>query len=233
MYKLSPTGLSDFQKCPRCFWLAKTKNLSYRGIFPSLPEGIDRCLKNYFDQLRDMDKDRIFPFQEDLRLYPDQDKLDIWRAFPKGGLRYVSGDVEFFGYIDDLLILEKGKTTLHIPFDFKTKKEPPFDGYGEKYYNLQISSYEYLLQKNKMKTAGYGYLAFVSPLEMMGMGDDMRSIASSWDITWQKINSDVPKVARLIEEATDCLKSATMPHAGAGCSMCDYFRTRRDSNDGK
>src|SRR3989344_3937655 len=52
--RLSPsTGLNLFRDCPRCFWLHYNKNVHRpRGIFPSLPGGMDLVLKDYFDQFR-------------------------------------------------------------------------------------------------------------------------------------------------------------------------------------
>jgi len=56
MLRLSPTtGLSLFKECPRCFWLHFNKNVHRpRGIFPSLPSGMDLVIKNYFDRYRSM-----------------------------------------------------------------------------------------------------------------------------------------------------------------------------------
>ncbi|MCX6774543.1 MAG: hypothetical protein NTY99_00435 [DPANN group archaeon] len=49
--KLSPSSLNLFKDCPRCFWLDKIKGISRpEGIFPSLPSGIDKVLKEHFDK---------------------------------------------------------------------------------------------------------------------------------------------------------------------------------------
>ena len=43
---LSPSALNVFNDCPRCFWLDKNKRMKQpRGIFPSLPSGMDKVLK--------------------------------------------------------------------------------------------------------------------------------------------------------------------------------------------
>ena len=50
-YKLSPSSLSLLSDCPRCFWLQLNKGVKRpEGIFPSLPSGIDRILKDHFDR---------------------------------------------------------------------------------------------------------------------------------------------------------------------------------------
>ena len=52
-FKLSPSTLNVFLDCPRCFWLDKVKNIKRpRGIFPSLPSGMDRAIKVHFDSFR-------------------------------------------------------------------------------------------------------------------------------------------------------------------------------------
>ena len=63
MYKekkleLSPTtGLNLFRECPRCFWLRYRERVHRPDtIFPSLPGGMDRILKVYFDSFRARDE---------------------------------------------------------------------------------------------------------------------------------------------------------------------------------
>ena len=47
---LSPSALNVFNDCPRCFWLDKNKRMKQpRGIFPSLPSGMDKVLKSRYD----------------------------------------------------------------------------------------------------------------------------------------------------------------------------------------
>lgn len=44
--KLSPSTISLFMECPRCFWLQFNKNIHRsRDIFPSLPGGMDGVIK--------------------------------------------------------------------------------------------------------------------------------------------------------------------------------------------
>src|SRR3990172_537291 len=53
MPQLSASTLKLFQECPRCFWLHINKKIERpRGPFPSLPSGIDRVLKAYFEAYR-------------------------------------------------------------------------------------------------------------------------------------------------------------------------------------
>ena len=53
MYKLSPSSVGFLRECPRCLWLYANDNISRPfGVFPSLPSGMDRVLKVYFDKYR-------------------------------------------------------------------------------------------------------------------------------------------------------------------------------------
>lgn len=51
IYKFSPSKLNLVKDCPRCFWLEYNKKFRRpRGIFPSLPSGMDQILKHHFDE---------------------------------------------------------------------------------------------------------------------------------------------------------------------------------------
>ena len=122
--KLSPTALNLFRDCPRCFWLDKVKNIRRpRGIFPSLPGGMDREIKRYFDRYRGM---RTLPPElqdeafQGAHLFSDQSKMNRWRNW-KTELEYRDQDGSIlFGALDDLLV----KEDRYIPFDYKTKGSP-------------------------------------------------------------------------------------------------------------
>ena len=50
---LSASTLKLYLECPRCFWLHLNKRIERpRGPFPSLPSGMDRVLKGYFETYR-------------------------------------------------------------------------------------------------------------------------------------------------------------------------------------
>ncbi len=52
--KLSPSTIGLFLECPYCFWLQFNKIIhGPRGIFPSLPSGMDTVIKRYYDIYRE------------------------------------------------------------------------------------------------------------------------------------------------------------------------------------
>ena len=107
MVSLSPTALGTFKNCPRCFWLEKTKNIKRpRGIFPSLPGGMDAVIKTYFDKFREGGTlpPEIADHVEG-QLVPDQALLDKWRNW-RVGLSYEAKGlgVTLSGGLDECLI---------------------------------------------------------------------------------------------------------------------------------
>jgi len=151
--RLSPSALNLYGNCRRCFWLDKVKGVKRpRGIFPSLPGGMDRVIKTYFDRFR---KEGTLPpeFPADafkgMRLYENQKQLDLWREW-RTGLRFRDEDGStLFGAIDDLMVAGDQ----YIPFDYKTKGSPTSAEDARRYYQNQIDCYALLLQK-KQSAAG-------------------------------------------------------------------------------
>ena len=76
-----------FLECPRCFYLSIVKGIKRpSSIFPSLPSGMDKVLKEHFDRF--MEKGKLPPeIKEkckDLKLFSDKEKLKIFRSNLKG-----------------------------------------------------------------------------------------------------------------------------------------------------
>ena len=68
-YKFSPSSLSLLKDCPRCFWLRFNKKINRPdSIFPSLPSGMDKILKEHFDKF--MKKGELPPELSELKVQP-------------------------------------------------------------------------------------------------------------------------------------------------------------------
>ena len=88
-YKLSPSSLTLFEECPRCFWIHHNSKIKRPSSpFPSLPSGMDRILKEHFDKF--MRKGKLPPELcknpecEGMKLFDDEDLLGVWRNNFKG-----------------------------------------------------------------------------------------------------------------------------------------------------
>ncbi len=217
---LSPSALSLFKNCPRCFWLEKVKNIKRpRGIFPSLPGGMDRVIKTYFDTFRAQGKlppELCIDAFKGISLYSDQAKLDRWREW-RSGLKYQDDDgLALSGLFDDVLV--KGETC--IPFDYKTKGSPTNEEDATKYYQTQLDCYALMLEGNGLKTAGYGFLLYYSPREVGERGQ------VSFEIQPIRIATDTDRAKALLRQALSIL-TGPAPRSAPDCEYCNWLEKFR------
>lgn len=217
MFRLSPTtGLNLFKDCPRCFWLHFNKNVHRpRGIFPSLPGGMDLVIKDYFDKYRSS-----LPPEIDGKvvgqLIPDVELLNKWRNW-RTGLEYhdKKRDAVLFGALDDCLVNDDH----YIPLDYKTRGFPPKDGDSEKYYQTQLDAYALLLNENGYKTKDFAYLVYYYPEEVKKDG------IVKFNIKPVKVNIDLERAQKTFEDAVDLLKGP-MPKRHSDCEHCCWINDR-------
>jgi len=216
---LSPSALSLFKNCPRCFWLEKVKNIKRpRGIFPSLPGGMDRVIKTYFDTFRAQGtlppELRIDTFKG-IHLYDNQAQLEDWRAW-RTGLRYHENGEMLSGMLDDLLV----KDGSYIPFDYKTKGSPTNEEDATKYYQTQLDCYALMLEGNGLKTSGYGFLLYYSPKEV-GENGQVR-----FEIQPIRIPTDPERAKALFHKALAILPGPA-PKSDPECEYCGWLEKFR------
>lgn len=216
---LSPSALSLFKDCPRCFWLEKVKNIKRpRGIFPSLPGGMDRVIKTYFDTFRvhgTLPPELHIDAFQGIRLFGDQVQLEAWRAW-RTGLRYHEDGSVLSGMLDDLLV----KDGAYVPFDYKTKGSPTNEEDATKYYQTQLDCYALMLEGNGLKTAGYGFLLYYSPKEVRENGQ------VHFEIQPIRIETDVERAKGLFRRALALLTGAA-PQASEKCEYCHWLEKFR------
>ena len=171
VFKLSPSALSLMEECPRCFWLTQHKVWKRpSGIFPSLPSGIDRILKNHFDKFRD--KGQLPPELcknkecSEMKLFADKELLKIWQSNFKGISWTDKQGNELHGAIDNILVKRKKLIVL----DYKTRGYALKDDTAE-HYRQQQNIYNFLLKKNGYEIEDYFFLLFYVPKEVMPTGE--------------------------------------------------------------
>ncbi|MCX5657477.1 MAG: hypothetical protein NTZ48_04540, partial [Candidatus Omnitrophica bacterium] len=149
--RLSPSALNLFLDCPRCFWLEKVKGIKRpRGIFPSLPGGMDSVIKVYFDRYRI--KGELPPEikgKVEGKLIPEEKTLKKWRSWRSTDLCYEDKAINasLSGALDDCLI-EEG---FYIPLDYKTRGYELKEG-SENYYQVQLDCYCLMLESKGYRT---------------------------------------------------------------------------------
>lgn len=212
-YKLSPSTLKIFEDCPRCFWLHFNERVKRpRGIFPSLPSGIDKVLKKYFDSYRGKDvlPEELSGLEIGTKLFEDSDLLNKWRSINKGVRWKDDKGNTVMGLLDDLLEREEKLIVL----DYKTRGFPLKEDTAS-YYKTQLGIYTFLLNKNGYDTEDHGYLLFYHPKKVEN------SSLISFETDLVKVEVNIEDAENLIDDALKTLKGE-MPEGSEDCEYCKW-----------
>jgi hypothetical protein len=219
-YKFSPSSLNLLKDCPRCFWLHFREGIRRpRGIFPSLPSGMDRILKEHFDTF--MGKGELPPglsgLGKNVELFDDVELLNEWRNNFRGISWEDKEGNRLRGAVDN--ILKKGKKL--IVLDYKTRGYPLKEDTAA-YSQDQLDLYNFLLRKNNYETANYAFLLFYHPDKVSEGGD----IAFHADLVKMKV--DVKNAENILKEALATLEGK-MPEPAEDCEYCKWAeKSQRD-----
>lgn len=206
--RLSPSTLNLFADCKRCFYLdVKLKKPRPRGIFPSLPGGIDRLLKAYFDTFR---VGGTLPPEFAQRI---DGRLAL--GIPKQ-LKYFDEKLnsELRGNLDECIEFPDGT---FAALDFKTRSSRT-DEIIYAYQN-QLNIYTLLLEKTAHKSRNIGYLVYYYPENVIGSN-------FKFGIDIKEINTSVVDAYRLFAEAVKLLKEDKIPDASPECEYCNFEKSR-------
>ncbi len=217
MYKLSPSSLGLFEECPRCFYLQIVKNIKRPGgeMFPSLPRGMDKILKEHFDRFRDKDKLPPELKHEDCvkgcSLFNDHELLRVWRNNLKG-IEYIDkkSGIKLRGAVDNILV--KGKKL--IVLDFKTRGYPLKEDTHE-HYQTQMDIYNFLLRKNGYETEDFAFLLFYYPDQVKETGEVI------FHTHLKEMPISVNRAEKVFKEAINVL-NGRMPKSSKECGYCKY-----------
>ena len=218
--RLSPSSLNLFLECPRCFWLDKNKNVKRpRGIFPSLPGGMDSVIKTYFDKYR-LKKELPPEISGKVigKLFPDILTLEKWRSWKTTDLCYENKSCKALlsGALDDCLV----ENDFYIPLDYKTRgyelKGDPRD-----YYQTQLDCYCLMLESSGYKTKAVAYLVYYWPEEI---GEDG---IVKFHVEPIKIETNIESVKKIVEDAAKLL-SSPMPKPNPNCEYCNLVTNRKN-----
>jgi hypothetical protein len=231
MSNLSPSALGDFKRCPRCFWLAKNKKIAQpRGIFPSLPGGMDRVIKPWYDQHRE--KGILPPEIRDFKgkLFDATLKLEKWRNWRTGltaTFEHNGISIVLSGAIDDLFVTDKN---LFEPLDYKTRgAAPKHDGSSEQYYGTQLDTYALLFQNNGMPLSGKGHLVYYFPRQEAIVEHFPNSTPSVIDFGFNTevvtLDVDPKRAIEIAIKATECLMESKAPDSHPNCEHCSWHKT--------
>lgn len=214
--RLSATSLNLYRECPRCFWLEHSGQIHRpRGIFPSLPGGMDNVIKKYFDGFRasgSLPPELVGKVEG--KLVPDQaliERLRSWRTSPS--YRDSKINATLIGALDECFI-DGG---LYIPVDYKTRGYPLKEGARE-YYQDQLNCYTLQLEANGMKTRRFAYLIYYYPDSVKASG------VVQFNVEPKKIITDPEAAKSLLVEVVKLLRQPQPPPHHSSCDFCSWGR---------
>lgn len=216
MIRFSNSTLGTYRDCPRCFWLEINHKLKRpRGIFPSLPGGVDRVLKVYFDT--HMGAGTLPPEMADLdgaTPFKDRALMERYRNW-RNLIIDIDGIAQLSGALDEMIVWPDG---LHSPYDYKTRGAAPKAGASEEYYGTQLDIYHLLIEEGcKLKCNGDGYLGYYWPEVVDGHG------SFKFKTAVVKLGTDPYRAVKLVHDAVACLEEAAPPTHSEKCEYCKWI----------
>ena len=206
MPQLSASTLKLFQECPRCFWLHINRKVERpRGPFPSLPSGIDRVLKGYFDTYR---SSGTLPPLIHGKLEGRLATSALTLGFNDAATR-----ARLWGKLDDCVILPDERLA---PLDHKTRASAPDDlSYTQKYYQFQMDVYTLLLERNGHRTSRSAYVVYYFPV------DGILHQGFPFGVVVHEVATDPEAAYRIFTNACRTL-AGPLPAAGEACGFCRW-----------
>lgn len=205
---LSHSGIEGMGRCKRCFYLQYNHKIYHpEGIQSRLANRFDTVLKSYFDIYRK--KGTLPPFVE--KSLPGT----LQNPFKETYFHTVDEEYGFYGKLDECLVHE-GE---YIPVDFKTSSSDPREKDILNAYQNQIDAYAFLLEQNRKKPAGYGYLIFFYPDMANEIKDGFPMINHI-----VRVEAHPSSVSDRIQKAIAVLKGP-LPEPSEDCPFCTWFKT--------
>lgn len=217
---ISRSKIDLFLECSRCFWLDVKKNIrrpeGIKGTF--IGAKYDPLLKKQFDYYRQMKTVPEFLEKNNLRLYEDKSEISRWRH--KLFFFHKDHQVYYYGKIDDLLVDSQGRA---VPFDFKTtlSKERPV--YNSEKRQLEI--YGYLLKKNGLVVASFGYIYIVK----IHIDDDFQKKEERELVKVD--NLEFEKYDEILKKLKEVLDSDVSPNPSLTCQFCQYQNSVKEISE--
>ncbi len=185
-----------------------------RGIFPSLPGGMDGVIKKYYDSYRRRGK---LPPEVggklSGKLLADEQLLKSWQTQNKG-IRYFNKELNAVlkGILDDCLV----DGDIYIPLDYKTRGYQLKDD-STSFYQHQLDIYCFLLQKNGYRITNYAYLIYYYPKVVKENG------LVEFYVEPKKVNTDIKRAEKLFHDAISCLREPEpKKHSDTTCEFCHW-----------
>lgn len=224
---ISPSGLSMFaghDPCRRCFWFDRVgnkKDRRPRGIFPSLPSGMDAKLKDWADVRR---PDLPPQLRKDLagwEMFNDLKLLVPWRKHWATGPTTTMHGITLRGAIDDLVIRKSDGAVAIL--DWKTRGFPVKPGAPD-YYRSQMEAYGLMLRHHLPLVAETAFIVSIYPEAAGDSGKDRIEFDFNFHVEEESL--DFKEADKRVAAAAKCLRLKSPPPASEKCEYCNYVKAR-------
>jgi len=190
-----------------------------RGIFPSLPGGMDLVIKAYFDKYRikgDLPPEIVGKVKG--KLFPDIKILEKWRSWKNTSLIYKDNSLNAIlsGALDDCII----DNNLYSPLDYKTRGMAIKED-SSKYYQVQLDCYCLMLESTGYKTKNMAYLVYYWPKEVQEDG------AIRFSVETIPVKTNIQSAKKIFRNAIIAL-SKEIPKESPNCEYCKLVADRKN-----
>ena len=219
---LSPSKLNLFLESPQCFWDAEAGDCPRpRGIFPSLPGGMDLILKQWADRYRGELPPPLVGRLPGVLWKDDRlTKFRHWKTAPQ--YHNDAHNVTLRGALDDILSVGEAL----VPLDWKTKGSMPKDD-GSQYYQSQMNCYTLMLTAGGYKTLDMAYLVYVHPsaATLQPKNEASPIINVSFLLTPFCLETNPDKAEETLIKAAECLRGPR-PKATVSNEWVEYVNKK-------
>ena len=200
MLEVSVTGLSELEKCERCFWY-RTKRIYAPRVFPTILTALDGLQK----------RDTALRTQKGQRIR----WLAQGTALPgiTKRMKATYNGVTLKGEIDELVKVSNGYKII----DYKSSASPYDLDKANHYYQTQLSAYAFLCEQNGFRPVVGAELVFYCPSLLEGGMLRMQIFRVPTII-------NIPKVKQLLSRALEVSRMSSPPLTS--CEYCEYCKKR-------
>lgn len=220
-FNLSRTGVEDFVRCPRCFYLNIRRGISKVKSFPfTLNNAVDALLKNEFDLHRAQKTKHPLVAEYEIDAIPfSHDSLEDWRN-KNDALNRLDAESNFriCGKLDDVWVNPQNEL---IVVDYKatsTPKQITLDEDYRKSYKRQLEIYGWILKGMGFKVHHKGYFVYANAKT----SPDAFNNTLQFETIILEHTLDDSWIPGKLLDIRKCLTGNQLPLSGEDCSLCEW-----------
>ena len=220
--KISRTGIENFTRCKRCFWLDAVKKITAPFGPPfTLNLAVDHLLKNEFNYYRNLQTVPPILQEANINLIPFQHpSINDWREnFIGVRTHHQATGLDIAGAVDDIWV--DANKVLYV-VDYKATSKEGFvsieTGWGVS-YKRQVEVYQWLLRQNGFAVSNTAYFVYTNGIKGEGHFND-RLIFTTKLIPYEGKDTWIEPA---LLEINELLKSQVPPAATKDCKQCEYL----------